>query len=83
MAIAQVPPIYNELLDYLIEKATPEEILAFKVSESAQVRADDLTDKNKSGTLTADESAELSQMLEFDMLVTVLKAKALEALSNS
>ena len=75
MAIAQVPPIYNELLDYLIEKATPEEILAFKVSESAQARADDLTDKNKSGILTSDESVELSHMLEFDMLVTALKAK--------
>jgi hypothetical protein len=38
MTIAQVPLICDELLDYLAHRATPEEILAFKVSRQAEER---------------------------------------------
>ena len=37
MAISS--PIFDELLDYLIEKATPQEVLAFRPSDNAQARA--------------------------------------------
>ena len=75
-------PVYDDLLDYLIEKATPQEILAFKASATAEELAEALLEKNSAGTLTLDETAELQQMLQVDRLVSVLKARALEALSN-
>jgi hypothetical protein len=76
MAIARSSPLFDELLDFLVEKATPQELLAFRPSEAAQQRADELTDKNKAGELSAAERAELEQMLEFDLFVTALKARA-------
>ena len=38
MASIQIPSIYDEFIDYLVEKATLEEILAFKVSDQASQR---------------------------------------------
>ena len=75
--------VYDEFLEYLAQRATPEEILAFKASEAAQKRADELTEHNKSGTLTLEETAELDQMLHFNRLVSMLKAKAVNARNKS
>ena len=82
MASGQLAPIFEELLDFLVEKATPQELLTFRASEAAQQRANDLTEKNKSGTLSAAERLELEQMLEFDLLVTALKARAARVLKQ-
>lgn len=82
MAVAQLNPVYDELLDYIISKATPQEILAFKPSDAAQERANELTEKNKQGTLSPEEKAELGQLIELDTLVSALKAKALISLQG-
>ncbi len=76
MATNIVVPVFQELVEYLAQKATPEEVLAFKVSEAAQRQAEELTERNKAGTLTPEEAVELQQLLEFDLLVSRLKAKA-------
>jgi hypothetical protein len=78
-----VPLVFHELIDYLVDRATPEEILAFRVSEAAQQRADELTERNKAGLLTSYERMELDQMLEFDHLVSLLKAQALVRLKQA
>ena len=83
MVTAQIPPIYDELLDFLLQKATPQEILAFQASENAQARATDLLDKNHTGTLTQSEEIELAQMLYFDRKISLLKAKAAAELKKS
>jgi hypothetical protein len=74
---------YDELLDYLIRIASPKDILAFKATDEAQAHADYLTAQNKSDSLTPEERDELNQLLEFDSLVSALKAKALAALNQS
>lgn len=81
MAISNFAPAYDEFLDYLVSKASAEEILAFKPSEVTQERADYLTEQNKSNSLTPEEKFELEQLMEFDSLVSVLKAKALASLN--
>ncbi len=68
--------VYDEFLEYLAQRATPEEILAFKASDAAQRRAEELTEHNKAGTLTPEEEVELDQMRRFNRLVSMLKAKA-------
>ena len=74
--MAVVPTIYDELIDYLVERATPSEILAFKASPGAEERAAYLLDRNNAGTLTDLESIELQQLLYFDRRISVLKARA-------
>jgi hypothetical protein len=83
MSSAMLPAVYDEFLDFLIEKVTPEEMLAFRASQAAQARADELTELNKTGTITPTESAELEQLLELDLLLSILKAKAFIALQNA
>ena len=80
MSLPVAISVYDELVAFLVEKATPQQILAFKPSEAAQRRALDLTEKNKADSLSAEERVELDQMLEFDLFVTLLKAKALASL---
>jgi hypothetical protein len=80
MATANILPELDEFLDFVVEKATPEEILAFKVSESLQMRANELSELNKEGKLTDQEAIELQQMLEFDEWISLLKSKALKTL---
>jgi hypothetical protein len=82
MAINNPAP-YDEFVEFLIQKLTPEEIVAFKASDEAQARARELLDHNNAGTLTSDEAEELQRMLDFERMFVVLKARALKALSQS
>lgn len=82
MAVNIVSPVYQELVDYLAQIATPEQILAFKVSEAMQEHADDLLERNTEGELTPQEQAELQQMLQFDRMVSLLKAHAARTLQT-
>jgi hypothetical protein len=68
--------LYRTLAEQLAD-LSPEAILAFRVSEADQERADELTERNKEGRLTPDEAQELAEMIEFEEFVSLLKAKAL------
>ena len=82
MAVIQASTAYDKFLDYLVEKATPEEILAFQLSEEDQEYARELVERNNAGTLTPDEMAQVQQLLQFERMVSALKAKALKALKK-
>lgn len=83
MATAQLSSVYDDLLNYLVEKATPQEILVYHISDDVEEWALLLLEKSNAGTLTAEEAAELEQMRYVDKLVSVLKARAIEALRKS
>ncbi|MBZ0300534.1 MAG: hypothetical protein K8J31_12370 [Anaerolineae bacterium] len=83
MATAKLVPSYERFLDRVVETMTPEEILAFRVSDEEQQRADDLLDRNNEGELTTEEKAELEQMLQFEELMTLLKIRAAHTLQQS
>ena len=72
-------PVYNYFLDFLVEKATPQELLAFTVPEPERERALALLDKQDAGSLTPEEAVELEQMQRVDQLISALKVKALAA----
>jgi hypothetical protein len=70
------PLTYAEVLDFLITRPTPQEITAFKVSAEAQERICTLLDKNREGTLTEIETAELDLYEQLEHMMILLKAKA-------
>ncbi len=74
---------YWELMDYLANLATPEQILAFKISETMQQRLEELFKKNNEGEITPDERQELDEFVEFDQRVMLLKARAAVATKAS
>lgn len=76
MGVARVS-VWDEVDEFLTSTPTPEQILAFRPSEAAQMRLRTLLEANREGTLTPDEQAELDQHLALDMFMSRLKAKAL------
>lgn len=71
-----LPAVYQEVLDFLIERPTATEIVTFKVSESAQERLRELLEKNRSGTITPAELSELDVCEQLNHLTILLKARA-------
>lgn len=75
-----LPNVYIEILDFLIERPTPSEIAAFKVSPSAQERLRTLLDKNREATLTPAEVAELNVYEQLEHLMILLRARSIASL---
>jgi len=82
MATARIFPVNDSLIEFLLTRPTPEQILAYQASDAEQERAEELDEKNKAGTLTEAERDELQQMLDLDAFVAALKARALEVLAE-
>jgi hypothetical protein len=77
MREASVPPVYQEIMDFLATSPAPEALVACKISEAAQERLDDLLDKHREAALTPDERVELETYRQLNHLVIRLQALAL------
>jgi hypothetical protein len=82
MVAPNLTPAYDEFVTFLLSKMSPEEILAYKASPEAQARAEALLEINQTRTMTATESAELEQIIELDLMIGVLKARAARTLKG-
>ncbi len=77
MSIA--PPMsraYGEIVDLLAAGPSPQQLAQFRPSPQAQARVRVLLDKNRSGTVTPEESAELDQYAHIEHLMRLVKARA-------
>ncbi len=70
------PPIYQEIIDLLTSGPTADQLIAFKISDSAQERLEELLHKNREEELMAEERAELNTYLRLSEYLTKLKARA-------
>lgn len=77
MATSQLHPLYAPFLDFVFERTTTDDILAFELPEATRQRALELLDRQDAGELTAEEREELEQMQQVNRLVSALKARAL------
>jgi hypothetical protein len=77
-ATGEIPEVYQEVLDFLVKRPTPEEIIAFKVSPNAQRRLQSLLEKNRFGTLTPTEMAELDVYEQLEHMMILLKVRAMK-----
>jgi hypothetical protein len=82
MATVQYTSITDEVLDFLVSGPTPEQIIVFHASERAQDRLRTLLDINRSGTLTAEQMAELDEMNRINHFFTLIKARAMKLLKD-
>jgi hypothetical protein len=74
---------YQEILDFLVSRPTPEQIISFKISEVSQNRLQILLQKNRELTLTNAEISELDLSEQLDNLMGFLKIRARAALKNN
>lgn len=75
--------IQEEVLAFLLDAPTPQQIIDFHASEPAQERLRYLLDANREGTLTPDERAELDEASQMNHFIMLLKAKAHKTLQNT
>jgi hypothetical protein len=78
MSTVEHPPVYDDLVELLAKSADADEVLSFQLSNEKQQRLDSLLDKNRDGTLSPQESAELDAFEQFEHVVRLLKARVRE-----
>jgi hypothetical protein len=78
MSTIDFPPVYDDLVELLANSAVADEVLSFQLSNEKQRRLDSLLDKNRDGTLSPQESAELDAFEQFEHVVRLLKARVRE-----
>ncbi|MDJ0734484.1 MAG: hypothetical protein QNJ47_10500 [Nostocaceae cyanobacterium] len=83
----QQPPlparIYQYILDFLANKPTPEQILAFRPNAEMQERLKTLLTRSKAGELTPTEQTELDEYERIEHLMVMLKAGSLPYLVDN
>lgn len=77
MSTADQNLAFDGLLETLARSVDRDAILGFRVPAESQARLDDLLERNRSGTLTADEVAELDTFRQLEHVVRLLKARLL------
>ncbi len=76
-------PTYLEIIDFLVNRPTSEQIATFKVSEQAQTRLRELLQKNSDTNLVSSEAAELNLYEQLDTLMTMMKIRAYAAMQSA
>lgn len=71
---------YDEVADFLA-KIDPQQIIAFRPSEQAQMRVEDLLYREKNAALTIEEKSELDHYMTIEHLMRLAKAKAHQIIS--
>jgi len=74
---ARASGLRREALSFLARGPRPDEIVSFRPSEQAIARARELLWRNREGTLTPAEEAEMDDIAEVDSMFSQLKAEAL------
>ncbi len=72
---------YEELVQF-IAALSPREVVDFKPSEPARQRVWDLIERQKTGTLPAEDKSELDHYLEIEHLMRLAKARARQLLAH-
>lgn len=76
-------PTYLEIIDFLVNRPTSEQIANFKVSERSQARLRELLQKNRDLNLISSEVAELNLYEQLDTLMTMMKVRAYAVINSS
>ena len=73
----------REVIEFLASGPTPAAIVRFKPSEALSERSALLLGKNTEGGLAPEEAAELDELAQLDVLVSILKAEARKRLASA
>jgi hypothetical protein len=81
-ALRPKPPemsaLRREVFSFFAHGPRPSEIVAFRPSEAATARMRELLRRNKEGSLSPAEEAEMDEIEEIDHMVSLIKAEARE-----
>ena len=72
----QTIKVYDEIIELIARGTTPQSVINFHLSDTAQNRLEDLIYHSKNNELTQDEKQELDSYLMLEHIMTLAKAKA-------
>jgi hypothetical protein len=75
-------PLFDEVINFLSSGPSANEIIAFQPSEALKQRSHELLERNQQGALTAEERAELDELLRMNHFVNMLKIRARQKLAK-
>jgi hypothetical protein len=67
---------YDEIIDFIAAGTTPETVVAFRPSVSAQQRVAELVERSKDGSISAEEQSELEDYLQLEHIMIMAKVRA-------
>lgn len=76
-------PVYLELIDFIAGGTTPQKVIAFRPSATAQERVEELIAKEKEDHLSSDEQIELEYFFQLEHILRVAKARAEQILARA
>jgi hypothetical protein len=75
--------IYDEIIELIARGTTPQSVINFHLSDTAQNRLEDLIYNSKNNELTQEEKQELDSYLMLEHIMTLAKAKAHQYLNGA
>jgi hypothetical protein len=75
MTVAPVH-VFDEVIDFLLSRPTPKEIMEFHPSEATQERIRTLLEENRNGTINTEGNRELDEFMRVEHFVRMLKIRA-------
>lgn len=70
------PKAYEEVIEFIAAGTSPQNVVAFRPSQSARERVADLIQREKADGLSPDEQSELDHYLQLEHLMRLAKARA-------
>jgi hypothetical protein len=67
---------YDEIVDFIAAGTSPMDVAMFEASEATKTRVAELIHREKTTTLTLEETGELNHYLELEHLLRLTKARA-------
>jgi hypothetical protein len=77
----KITKVYDEIIDFIAAGTTPQSVINFKLSATAQDRLEDLVYRHKMGELTPEEKRELDHFLTLEHIMRLAKARAYKYIS--
>jgi hypothetical protein len=68
--------VYDEIVNFLTSQPPVEEIVAFDLTSAGKLRVRKLVEKDRNGTITNSEQAELNEFMRVEGFLRKLKARA-------
>ena len=75
-------PVYLEIVDFIAAGTTPETVMDFHPSREAQQRLALLIEREKAGSVSPEEKAEIDHFMELEHILRMAKARARQILSR-
>ena len=72
---------YEEFVDFIAGGTTPQGVIDFRPSDVTKARVTDLIHRQKTASLTTEETTELNQYLQIEHVMRLAKARARQRLT--